>query len=159
VGQPYVLLYNKTIQQDNLCVQCFHPNRARSVVSNQRLTRLNEQFRREIMGILTRDVRDPRIGEVVVTGVEVTSDLWLARVYVQVSGTVQEQKDALEGLVAAQGFIRSSLAKVLKIRRTPELRFLEDKSFSHVRNIEKALAEINQSDPEDPILSDENSEK
>ena len=111
------------------------------------------------MGILTRDVRDPRIGEVIVTGVEVTSDLWLARVYVQVSGTVQEQKDALEGLVAAQGFIRSSLAKGLKIRRTPELRFLEDKSFSHVRNIEKALAEINQSDAEDPILPDENSEK
>ena len=52
-------------------------------MSNQRLTRLNEQFRREIMEILVRDVRDPRIQDVVVTGVEVTSDLWMAKVYVQ----------------------------------------------------------------------------
>ncbi len=128
-------------------------------MTNQRLTRLNEQFRREIMEILIRDVRDPRIGEVVVTGVEVTSDLWLARVYVQLSGTVQDQEDALEGLVAAQGFIRRSLAKGLRIRRIPELRFLEDKSFSYVKNIEKALEEIHRSDSEGPVVSEEDPEE
>ncbi|MEE2880152.1 MAG: 30S ribosome-binding factor RbfA [Gemmatimonadota bacterium] len=111
-------------------------------MSNQRLTRLNEQFRREIMEILVRDVRDPRIQDVVVTGVEVTSDLWMAKVYVQASGTRKNKAEALEGLEAAQGFIRRSLANVMRIRRTPELRFLEDKTFTYVQNIEEVLEEI-----------------
>lgn len=127
-------------------------------MSSQRLTRLNEQFRREIMEILIRDVRDPRICEVAVTGVEITSDLWLARVYIQASGTAQEKADAFEGLRAAQGFIRSSLAKGMKIRRTPELRFLEDKSFSHVQNIEDVLAEIDRSNFEKSVSKEEDSE-
>ena len=110
-------------------------------MSNQRLTRLNEQFRREIMEILVRDVRDPRIQDVVVTGVEVTSDLWMAKVYVQASGTRKNKAEALEGLEAAQGFIRRSLANVMRIRRTPELRGLEDKTFTYVQNIEEVLEE------------------
>jgi ribosome-binding factor A len=94
------------------------------------------------MEILVRDVRDPRVHDVVVTGVEVTSDLWMAKVYVQASGTRKNKAEALEGLEAAQGFIRRSLANVMRIRRTPELRFLEDKTFTYVQNIEEILEEI-----------------
>ncbi|MFL2545178.1 MAG: 30S ribosome-binding factor RbfA [Longimicrobiales bacterium] len=128
-------------------------------MSNQRLTRLNEQFRREIMEILVRDVRDPRIQDVVVTGVEVTSDLWMAKVYVQASGTRKNKAEALEGLEAAQGFIRRSLANVMRIRRTPELRFLEDKTFTYVQNIEEVLEEIRLEDSGPRVSTSEDNEE
>ena len=128
-------------------------------MSNQRLTRLNEQFRREIMEILVRDVRDPRIQDVVVTGVEVTSDLWMAKVYVQASGTRKNKAEALEGLEAAQGFIRRSLANVIRIRRTPELRFLEDKTFTYVQNIEEVLEEIRLEDSGLRVSTSEDNEE
>ena len=94
------------------------------------------------MEILFRDVRDPRIKDVVVTGVEVSSDLWSAKVYVQLSGTSKQRSDSLAGLTAAQGFIRSSLSKVMRIRRTPDVRFFEDESFARVKHIEDVLDEI-----------------
>ena len=106
---------------------------------NRRLARLNEQFRREITAILRRAVRDPRVQDVVVNSVEVTSDLWLARVYVRVGGEDRERQEALEGLEAAANFIRRELAAVLHIRRIPELRFLEDKTAAQANRIEEIL--------------------
>ena len=109
---------------------------------NRRLERLNEQFRREITAILRRAVRDPRVGDVVVNSVEVTSDLWLARVYVRVGGGDQERAEALQGLAAAANFIRREIAGVLHIRRIPELRFLEDKTLAQATRIEEILKEL-----------------
>ncbi len=106
---------------------------------NRRLARLNEQFRREITAILRRAVRDPRVQDVVVNSVEVTSDLWLARVYMRVGGEEAERREALEGLEAAASFIRRELAAVLHIRRIPELRFLEDKTLAKANRIEEIL--------------------
>ena len=106
---------------------------------NRRLARLNEQFRREITAILSRSVRDPRVTDVVVNSVEVTSDLWLARVYVRVVGDGAERAEALEGLEAAASFIRRELASGLHIRRIPELRFLEDKTLAQAHRIEEIL--------------------
>ncbi len=106
---------------------------------NRRLARLNEQFRREITAILRRDVRDPRVLDVVVNSVEVTMDLWLARVYVSLGDSDQERADVLQGLEAAANFIRRELAAVLHIRRIPELRFLEDKTLAQAHRIEEIL--------------------
>ena len=106
---------------------------------NRRLARLNEQFRREITAILRRAVRDPRVLDVVVNSVEVTSDLWLARIYVHLGNDDQERADALLGLAAAASFIRRELAAVLHIRRIPELRFLEDKTLAQANRIEEIL--------------------
>ena len=106
---------------------------------NRRLARLNEQFRREITAILRRAVRDPRVLNVVVNSVGVTSDLWLARVYVRLGDDDQERADALQGLNGAANFIRRELAAVLHIRRIPELRFLEDKTLAQANRIEEIL--------------------
>ncbi len=106
---------------------------------NRRLARLNEQFRREITAILRRSVRDPRVLDVVVNSVEVTSDLWLARVYVGLGNDDQDRADALLGLEGAANFIRRELAAVLHIRRIPELRFLEDKTAAQANRIEEIL--------------------
>ena len=106
---------------------------------NRRLARLNEQFRREITAILRRAVRDPRVLDVVVNSVEVTSDLWLARVYMRLGDDDQARADALQGLDAAANFLRRELAAVLHIRRIPELRFLEDKTLAQANRIEEIL--------------------
>ena len=106
---------------------------------HRRLARLNEQFRREITAILRRAVRDPRVLDVVINSVEVTSDLWLARVYVRLGDDDQERADALQGLNGAANFIRRELAAVLHIRRIPELRFLEDKTLAQANRIEEIL--------------------
>jgi ribosome-binding factor A len=119
---------------------------------NRRLARLSEQLRREITAILRRAVRDPRVQDVIVNSVEVTSDLWLARVYVSIGGEDQERREALEGLEAAGKFIRHELAAVLEIRRIPELRFLEDKTLAKANRIEEILKglEGERSEEDDP---------
>ena len=117
---------------------------------NRRLARLNEQFRREITEILRRDVRDPRVKDVVITGVAVTSDLWLARVYVRVKGEDEERKEAMKGLAAAANFIRREIGSMLHIRRIPELRFLEDDTLDQANRIEEILREVGQEGPSDP---------
>jgi ribosome-binding factor A len=106
---------------------------------NRRRARLNQQFRREITEILLKSVRDPRVQDVVVNSVEVTADLWLARVYVRVGGDDAERAEALLGLDAAANFVRRELAGVLHIRRIPELRFLEDKTLAQAHRIEEIL--------------------
>ena len=75
----------------------------------------------------------------VVNSVRVTSDLWLARVFVGVGGEDAERAEALRGLDAAANFIRRELAGVLHIRRIPELRFLEDKTLAQANRIEEIL--------------------
>lgn len=119
---------------------------------NRRLARLNEQFRREITAILRRAVRDPRVLDVVVNSVEVTSDLWLARIYVHLGNDDQERADALLGLAAAASFIRRELAAVLHIRRIPELRFLEDKTLVQANRIEEILKglDVGRDEEDDP---------
>jgi len=116
---------------------------------NRRLERLNEQFRREITAILRRTVRDPRVVDVVVNSVEVTSDLWLARVYVALGDDDQERADALLGLEVAAHFMRRGLAAVLHIRRIPELRFLEDKTAAQANRIEEILKGLDVSQDEE----------
>ena len=127
---------------------------------DRRLARLNEQFRREITAILQRSVRDPRVLNVVVNSVEVTSDLWVARVYVRVGSEDPERSEALRGLEAAANFVRRELAAVLHIRRIPELRFLEDETLASAHRIEEILKGLEEGrddahdgsgDPTDPV--------
>ena len=110
-------------------------------MANRRVERLNEQLRREISDILRRDVRDPRIGIPTITRVEVSPDLWVARVFVRAGGTAEERAEALEGLEGAASFIRHEL-RGLKVRRVPELRFEVDSTLEHASRIEELLREV-----------------
>ncbi|MBW3535342.1 MAG: 30S ribosome-binding factor RbfA [Gemmatimonadetes bacterium] len=111
-------------------------------MASRRLERLGEQLKREISGILRTDVRDPRVGTPTVTGVEVTPDLWLARVHVQLTGSDEERAAALEGLEAAAPFVRRQLGQELSVRRVPEIRFVEDRTLEQARRIEDILREV-----------------
>ena len=117
-------------------------------MANRRVERLNEQLRREISDILRRDVRDPRIGIPTITRVEVTPDLFMARVFVRAGGNAEERAAALEGLDGAAAFIRREL-RGLKVRRVPELRFEIDQTLEHASRIEQLLREVGPH-PEEP---------
>jgi len=121
----------------------------------KRLARLNEQLRREISELLQRQVRDPRIGHVTITGVDVARDLGSARVYVRILGTPEERDSTLEGLAAAAPFLRTALGRVLHVRRVPELRFQPDRSYEHAQRIEQVLHEVLPHDDGEPGPEDE----
>jgi len=92
----------------------------------KRATRVADQIRMEVADILMRKTKDPRVGDVTVTDVELTNDLRLARVFVTALGDDQAQANALAGLEKAAGFIRSELGRRLQLRYTPELVFQRD---------------------------------
>jgi ribosome-binding factor A len=96
-----------------------------------RANRLAEEMKKEISEILRDEIKDPRVGFVSVTRVEVSSDLRYARVYVSVLGDPVERREAEKALKKAGGFIRSQLAHRIRLRYTPELTFKLDESIEH----------------------------
>jgi len=109
---------------------------------SKRRARLNEQLRRELSELIRTQVRDPRVGLVTITGVDIAADLGSARVYVRVVGGSEEMQRSLEGLEAAASFLRTALGRILHVRRVPELRFREDRSYEGAARIEHVLSEV-----------------
>ena len=108
----------------------------------KRLARLNEQLKREISELVHRKVRDPRVGPVTITSVEIAGDLSSARVYVRAQNTNDGLRESLVGLEAAAGFLRRELGRSLHLRRVPELRFQQDHSLDQARSIEEILSDV-----------------
>lgn len=106
----------------------------------KRSERVGDQVRMEIAEILMTKVRDPRIGFVTVTAVEVSSDLKNAKVYISVFGS--DVGRTFEGLDAARPFIRSELGRRLKLRFVPELSFREDHTEEEAEKITKLMDEM-----------------
>jgi len=90
-----------------------------------RMRRVNESVR-QVLSEAVGELKDPRIGFVTVTGVETSSDLRHARVYVSVFGSEESRQDSLAGLEAAHGVLQSRLARELRMKRTPQLAFEYD---------------------------------
>ena len=112
----------------------------------KRLARLNEQLKREVSELVLRKVRDPRVGLVTITSVEVAGDLGSARVYVRTQDPNDELNESLAGLEAAAPFLRRELGRSLHLRRVPELRFEQDHSLDQARRIEEILSHVVYSD-------------
>ncbi|MCK5329064.1 MAG: 30S ribosome-binding factor RbfA [Candidatus Latescibacteria bacterium] len=108
----------------------------------KRADRVNELLREEI-SLLVRKLKDPRIGFVTITGVEVTDNLRHAKVYVSVMGEDETARaETLEGLHSAAGFIRRELGRVLTIRRIPELAFRYDESVERGTRMDALLSNL-----------------
>lgn len=109
-----------------------------------RTKRVAAQVQRELAQLIQFEVKDPRVGLVTVSAVELSRDLSYAKVYVTVFSTDNNVEEALEGLNKAAGFLRRELGKRLSIRVTPELKFLYDASVENGANlsalIDKAIS-------------------
>ena len=106
----------------------------------KRSSRVGDQIRMEIAEILMTKVKDPRIGFVTVTAVEISDDLRNAKVFVSVLGS--DVGRTFEGLDAARSFIRSELGRRLKLRFVPELSFHEDHTAEEAARLTKLMDEM-----------------
>jgi ribosome-binding factor A len=93
-----------------------------------RLRRVADQIQRELSGMLRTELKDPRVGMVTITGVEVSPDLAHAKVFFTSLAEGERRDDTLAGLKRAAGFLRAGLGSRLRIHTTPELHFVYDSS-------------------------------
>ncbi|MBS4098239.1 MAG: 30S ribosome-binding factor RbfA [Sulfuricella sp.] len=112
---------------------------------NTRPRRVAEQIQRELAELIRLEVKDPRVGMVTLTGVDVTPDYAHAKVYFTLLGGSEQAAAVSAGLERAAGFLRSQLAQRIKLRVTPLLHFVHDSSVengSHLSQlIDAAIAE------------------
>ncbi len=110
---------------------------------SHRIERVNTLIRREISEIIQHGLRDPRLDEfVTVTEVNTSTDLKYAKVFVSCISGQQEGQKVLSVLNSAAGFLRSELAKKVRLRRTPELSFHWDNSIEHGDHILRLIDEV-----------------
>lgn len=113
---------------------------------SRRTRQVGELLREELSDIIRREVKDPRVGFMSITSVDVTPDLRSARVYVSVLGTDDERASNLEALRSAARFIRHHLKPRLRMRQIPELDFRDDRSMEYAQQIATTLREIRTAD-------------
>ena len=114
--------------------------------NSQRAQRVGELIQKEISALLLRGLKDPRIGFVTITGVEVTPDLHLARVYYTVIGDDAAKRSSAAGLQSSVPYIRQQLGKQLRMKYLPDLIFQYDSSIDYGNRIESLLREIHHDD-------------
>jgi ribosome-binding factor A len=107
----------------------------------RRAERLAEEIREQVAQMIASQLKDPRLGFVTVTRVELAHDLGHARVYVGVLGSEAEREKSLQSLRQASGFVRRELGKRLRIRHTPEIEFRYDKGLDATDRVARLLEE------------------
>jgi ribosome-binding factor A len=119
-------------------------------MTSYRADQVGEQVREEIMSIIRRELKDPRIGFVSITAVRMSPDLRSARVRVSVLGDPDQKKASMKGLDSAKGLIRRELGRRLQnLRYSPDLRFELDPSIEYSVHISELLKEVLPASEED----------
>ena len=111
-------------------------------MASQRAQRVAETIHKEISNLLIKGLKDPRIGFVTITSVDVTSDLRQAKIYYTLMGSQDDRDQTRSGLDSSSSYIRQQLGKVLRLRYVPEIHFIYDASFDYGQRIEKLLSEV-----------------
>ncbi|MFQ3790086.1 30S ribosome-binding factor RbfA [Halomonas sp. A29] len=114
----------------------------------KRTDRVGDQMQKELAVLIQREVKDPRLGMVTVSGVTVSRDLGYADVYVTLLGedSPERIKENLKVLKQAAGFLRSQIARRIKLRHVPELRFHYDESVVRGQRLSSLIDEAVESD-------------
>jgi len=110
-------------------------------VKSQRLARIDHEIQRILGTLITQELKDPRLGFVTVTRVEVSDDLQHCKVFVSVIGDRHVARQSLDALHSAAGFLRGELGHKIDLRHTPSLTFIEDRSTERAIALAKTLRE------------------
>ncbi len=110
-------------------------------MTRRRAQRAGRLIQEEISKIIQRELKDPRIGFVTITGVDVTDDLRYAKVFITVLKR-EERERTLEGLEHAKGFIRREIGQRIKMKFTPEIEFRFDETIERGAHIEEVIRKI-----------------
>ena len=108
----------------------------------QRPERVQEALRQEISKIVHNELKDPRLGFMTITKVELTKDLRYAKIYFSVLGEPKDKKLALKGLNSAKGYIKNLISRNVKLRFIPEIEFKVDDALEHTKLIYDILDKI-----------------
>ena len=118
-------------------------------MNDKRVRRVSELLKQEISKIIRREVKDPRIGFVSVTDVEVSGDLKHAKVFVSVYGEDEEKEATMDGLKKARGFINRLLGERMTTYHTPKIIFRYDDSIEHGVYISKLINEVREQEKDE----------
>ncbi|MEJ2180303.1 MAG: 30S ribosome-binding factor RbfA [Gammaproteobacteria bacterium] len=105
-----------------------------------RTDRVADQIQRELATLIQLEVKDPRVGMVTITAVEVSKEFEYARVFFTVLGDEAARDATTKGLTRAAGFLRRELAHRLKLRATPELQFVYDQSIDNAAKMSELIS-------------------
>jgi ribosome-binding factor A len=109
------------------------------VPSKQRIARIDHEVQRILSRLITQELKDPRLGFVTVTRVDVSDDLHKCKVFVSVIGEREQAQQSLDALRHAARFLRGELGHRIDLRHTPELIFVEDRSTERAIALAKDL--------------------
>jgi ribosome-binding factor A len=107
-----------------------------------RRERLAEAMREVLSELLITEIKDPRLAGVVISAVELSGDLKLARAYFSIFGDEERVRQAADGLLQARGFLRRESVRRLRVHNPPELEFLRDKGFERADRVQRILDDI-----------------
>lgn len=101
------------------------------MATNRRVERVSSLIKREVSQMLINGIKDDRVGAgmVSITDVDVSKDLQHAKIFVSIYGTQAAKIETMEGLIASTPFVRKELGQRIRLRRTPEIKFIEDHSL------------------------------
>ena len=111
-------------------------------MASRRVQRVADLIKQQISNIISNDLKDPRVGFVTVTSVDLSQDLRHAKVYISVMGSDEDRERSMEGLERASGFMRTRLGNRIRIRHIPELLFRHDDSYEYAARIAVVMKQI-----------------
>lgn len=111
-------------------------------MTNRRLLKAAEAIREVVASSILTELRDPRVRDVTVVGVQVSPDMREAKVAVTVMGDEKQQQLSLRGLQNSAGFLQSKIARRIESRHTPRLQFVIDKGIQHSLEVGEILAKL-----------------
>ncbi|MEE2710474.1 MAG: 30S ribosome-binding factor RbfA [Gemmatimonadota bacterium] len=111
-------------------------------MATRRVERVSDLIKQQVSNIIRNDLKDPRVGFITVTSVDLSRDLRHAKVFISVMGSDEDRSKSLEGLERASGFIRSRLGNMIRIRHIPELLFRHDDSYEYAARIAVVMKQI-----------------
>lgn len=119
------------------------------MATSRRVARVAELIRREVSQLLLSGIKDDRVGMgmVSVTDVDVSGDLQHAKIFVSIYGTDEARAETMEGLKSATGYVRSELGHRMRLRRTPEVVFLEDRSIERGTQVLSLINRLSEQRP------------
>jgi len=127
------------------------------MATSRRVSRVGALIQEEVSQMVLHQIKDDRVGAgmVSITLVDVSGDLQHAKIYVSIYGTDEAREETMAGLKSATGFVRRELGKRLRLRRTPEIIFIEDRGIERGNRILTLLTQLSQErqnkQPEDDI--------
>jgi len=112
------------------------------MLPGRRAARVGEEILKEMAFLILEKVKDPRVRNVTLTGIQLSNDLKQSKIYYSVMGDQEQIAKAHEGMESAKGFIKREIGLRLKLRYVPEMRFIHDPSLAAGSHMEQLLDEI-----------------